>query len=344
MRFLGRRGLLNVVPDGRTRMTARQENFPEPGPRSGYSAPRFREAPQDRHAAIGIIGGSGLYELGLLGDPQSVRVSTPFGEPSDDIVLGTLAGRRVAFLPRHGIGHRFTPSEIPTRANLYALRKLGVSNVIGVSAVGSLTDRYTPGDLVVPDQVVDRTKGMRPASFFGDGVVAHVSLADPFCPRLRRLLIQSADDPAGVVVHDGATYCCIEGPQFSTRAESELYRSWGMGVIGMTAVPEVGLAREAGLCYSGLSLVTDYDCWHAVEGPVTAATVAEVMRRNVESAGRLLLEAVRRLHEPADCPCRHALDGAVLTAPHAVPASTVERLGPLAAGLAPTADPGPQAR
>jgi 5'-methylthioadenosine phosphorylase len=275
---------------------------------------------RDTSAEIGIIGGSGLYDLGLLDHPRRVRITTPFGEPSDDIVLGTLAGRRVAFLPRHGTGHRLSPSEIPVRANLYALRELGVREVFGVSAVGSLSERYAPGHLVVPNQVVDRTKGVRPASFFGDGVVAHVSLADPFCTRLQGPLVEAARAERGVVIHEGATYCCIEGPQFSTRAESELYRSWGMGIIGMTAVPEVGLAREAGLCYVGLSLVTDYDCWHHSEEPVTAETVAQVMHRNVESAGRVLTRAVGGLTGPApDCACRHALDSAVLTAADAIP-------------------------
>lgn len=278
---------------------------------------------------VGIIGGSGLYDLGLLADPTPVPVATPFGSPSGPLVIGTLGPRRVAFLPRHGDGHTLTPTEIPVRANLYALRSVGVRRVLGISAVGSLSEKFAPGDLVVPDQLVDRTKGQRPASFFGDGLVAHVSLADPFCVRLREGLLAAARTVEGAVVHDGATYCCIEGPQFSTRAESELYRSWGMGLVGMTAVPEAGLAREAELCYAGLALVTDYDCWHVSEGPVTADRVAEIMRHNVELAGRVLAAAMDVIDPEADCSCHHALDAAVLTAPGRLTPAVRGRLGPL---------------
>ena len=276
-------------------------------------------------AEVGIVGGSGLYALDLLDTPRRIAVPTPFGEPSDDIVVGTLGGRQVAFLPRHGAGHRLSPSEIPVRANMYALRGLGVRHVIGVSAVGSLSAKYAPGDLVVPDQTVDRTKGLRPASFFGSGLVAHVPMADPFCPRLRGQVVSAARS-VEAVVHDGGTYCCIEGPQFSTRAESELYRSWGMDVIGMTAVPEVGLAREAELCYVGLALVTDYDCWFDSQETVSASLVAETMSRNVELAGRLLAQLMTALDPVADCACQHALDSAALTAPHAVSPDTRERV------------------
>jgi 5'-methylthioadenosine phosphorylase len=281
-------------------------------------------------ADIAIIGGSGLYHLGLIDEPRSVQVTTPFGPPSDDIVVGTVAGRRVAFLPRHGRGHRLTPSEIPTRANMYALRVLGVRQVVAVSAVGSLAERYAPGHLVLPDQVVDRTKGIRPASFFGGGLVAHVPLADPICPRLRGRIRDAARGVDGVV-HDRATYCCIEGPQFSTRAESHLYRAWGMDIIGMTAVPEVGLAREAQLCYALIALVTDYDCWHVSEEPVTADMVAQVMARNTALAGEVLRRALAVMDDDADCACQHALDAAVLTAPDAVPADG--HLGVLFGGL-----------
>lgn len=243
-----------------------------------------------------------------------MRVKTPYGPPSSDITLGTLHGRRVAFLARHGAGHRLTPTEVPSRANVYALRRLGVRHVLAVSAVGSLVDGYAPGRLVVPDQIVDRTKGVRPATFFGDGLVAHVSMAAPFCPRLRADLLAAAKSSGHDDAIDGATYCCIEGPQFSTRAESHLYRSWGLHIIGMTAVPEAALAREAQLCYAGLALVTDYDCWHESEEPVTADMVAQTMRSNVIAAREVLADVVTRIDDAADCGCRHAVDGAVLTA------------------------------
>jgi 5'-methylthioadenosine phosphorylase len=275
-------------------------------------------------AALGIVGGSGLYEISGLTDVDSVRLDTPFGAPSAAVVVGTLAGRRVAFLPRHGDGHRLTPGEIPARANMYALRSLGVGQVVAVSAVGSLAEKYAPGDLVVPDQLVDRTRG-RSTSFFGGGIVGHVSMADPFCPRVRGDLLAAAAE-LSATVHDGATYLCMEGPQFSTRAESELYRSWGMGIIGMTAVPEAALAREAGLCYATLALVTDYDCWHADEAAVSAHLVAETMRRNVAAAGEVLRRLVRIADPHRECACRHALDAAVLTAPDAVTPAARQRL------------------
>jgi 5'-methylthioadenosine phosphorylase len=286
-------------------------------------------------AEIGIIGGSGLYQLGLLDTPDPSRVSTPFGAPSGPLVLGTLGPRRVAFLARHGEGHVLTPSEIPVRANLYALRSAGVRRVLAVSAVGSLSEKYAPGDLVVPDQIVDRTTGARPASFFGDGLVVHVSLADPFCPTLRGALLAAAQTIEGAVVHDGATYCCIEGPRFSTRAESELYRSWGMGVVGMTAMPEAALAREAELCYASLALVTDYDCWHVSEEPVTADRVAEIMQHNVSLAAKVLAATMDLVDPEADCECRHALDAAVLTAPRRLEPAVRERLELLLGGRFP---------
>jgi 5'-methylthioadenosine phosphorylase len=278
-------------------------------------------------ADVGIIGGSGLYQLGLLDAPDASRVSTPFGAPSGPLVIGALGPRRVAFLARHGEGHVLTPSEIPVRANLYALRSVGVRQVLAVSAVGSLSEKYAPGDLVVPDQLVDRTSGGRPSSFFGDGLVVHVSLADPFCPTLREALLAAARTIEGAVVHDGAAYCCIEGPRFSTRAESELYRSWGMGLVGMTAMPEAALAREAELCYANLALVTDYDCWHVSEEAVTAGRVAEIMRHNVDLAARVLVAAMDLVDPAVDCPCRHALDAAVLTGPRRLAPALRDRLG-----------------
>jgi 5'-methylthioadenosine phosphorylase len=270
--------------------------------------------------AIGVIGGSGLYDLDLLEDTEVLEPSTPYGPPSGPITVGTIRGRRVAFLPRHGVGHRLTPTEVPSRANIFALRDLGVRSVLAVSAVGSLAEQYAPGDLVVPDQLVDRTRGKRPATFFGDGVVAHVAMADPFCARLRGDLLGAAKTAGHDGVIDGAAYCCIEGPQFSTRAESRLYRAWGLDIIGMTAVPEAALAREAQLCYASLALVTDYDCWHESEEDVTADLVAETMRRNVAAARQVLQAAVPAIADGADCPCRSSLAGAILTDPGLIPA------------------------
>jgi 5'-methylthioadenosine phosphorylase len=274
-------------------------------------------------AEVGIIGGSGLYRLGTLEGARTVEVTTPFGAPSGPVTVGELGGRRVAFLPRHGVGHRLGPAQIPARANIHALRGLGVTQVVAVSAVGSLSEKLAPGDLVVPDQVVDRTHG-RPSSFFGDGLVVHVGLADPFCSRLRPLLADAARE-GDATVHDTATYLCMEGPAFSTRAESRLHRSWGLDIVGMTAMPEAKLAREAELCYVSLALVTDYDCWYEGHDDVSAGLVADVMRRNVAAAGAVLERLAPRL-EPTDCSCRHALDGAVLTDPAVVPEEVRDRV------------------
>ncbi|AGL16910.1 S-methyl-5'-thioadenosine phosphorylase [Actinoplanes sp. N902-109] len=260
---------------------------------------------------IGVIGGSGLYDLAILENPETVEVTTGYGPPSSPITVGTVAGRSVAFLARHGIGHRLTPGEVPYRANLAALRELGARHVVAVSAVGSLTPRLRPGTLVVPDQLVDRTKGIRAGSFFGSGVVGHVAMADPFCARMRTTLLSTG--VAGV--QDGATYCCIEGPQFSTRAESRLYQSWGLDIIGMTAVPEAALAREAQLCYAALALVTDYDCWHESAEPVSAGLVAQTMRDNVRTAREVLTAAVKSADTETRCSCHDALAGAVITDP-----------------------------
>jgi 5'-methylthioadenosine phosphorylase len=274
-------------------------------------------------ARIGVIGGSGMYDLDSLDDAGTVDVTTPYGPPSGPITVGTLAGRPVAFVARHGAGHRLLPGEVPYRANLAALRRLGVRQVLAVSAVGSLTERLAPGTLVVPDQIVDRTRGTRPGTFFGDGVVGHVPMADPYCNRLRRTLLAAGRD--GVAA--GATYCCIEGPQFSTRAESLLYRAWGLDVIGMTAVPEAALAREAGLCYAALAMVTDYDCWHESAESVTADLVARTMRKNVETTREVLAAAIGLTGTGAGCACRDALAGAVVTDPELIPADARVRLG-----------------
>jgi 5'-methylthioadenosine phosphorylase len=275
-------------------------------------------------AEIGIIGGSGLYRLDALEDVQRIALPNPYGVPSDDLLVGTLAGRRVAFLARHGRGHRLPPSEIPVAANIYALKSLGVREVISISAVGSLREDFAPGDLVVPDQVVDRTRGHRTTSFFGDGVVAHVSLAEPYCSRLRPLAAKAARQATQAQVHDAGTYCCMEGPQFSTRAESNLYRSWGLDIIGMTAIPEVKLAREAELCYVGLALVTDYDCWRTDigEAAVTAGLVAEVMARNIAAAKDTLVRFIETLEPDPVCSCQEALSDAIITEPSVVPAET----------------------
>jgi 5'-methylthioadenosine phosphorylase len=270
-------------------------------------------------AEIGIVGGSGLYELDGLQDAEWVRVPTPYGETSDALLVGTLAGRGVAFLPRHGRGHLLTPSEIPVRANVYALKSLGVRSVLSVSAVGSLREHLAPGDLVVCDQIVDRTRGVRPSTFFGGGLVVHVAFDEPYCSRLRALLADVAPRVSGAEVHTSGTYCCMEGPQFSTRAESELYRSWGMDVIGMTALPEAKLAREAELCYAGLALVTDYDCWHPDHGTVTAELVAEVMGRNAQAAKAVVSAFVGSPDVDADCACHSALAHAIITDRRAVP-------------------------
>jgi 5'-methylthioadenosine phosphorylase len=275
-------------------------------------------------ARIGVIGGSGLYEMEELTDRREVEISTPFGEPSDAFILGTLEGKSVAFLSRHGRGHRYSPSEVPFRANIWGMKSLGVEAVFSASAVGSLREDIEPLHVVIPSQFVDRTRG-RVATFFTDGVVAHVSFADPVCNRLRALLAD-ASGKAGCVHHMGGTYVCIEGPQFSTRAESELYRSWGMDIIGMTNLTEAKLAREAGLCYATLAMVTDYDCWHPDHDEVTAEMILANLMQNVRDAQGIVRGAVAAFDDDYDCGCKRALRNAVLTRPEAVPAAARERL------------------
>jgi 5'-methylthioadenosine phosphorylase len=277
-------------------------------------------------AVLGIIGGSGLYDLSGLSGVRREKVRTPFGDPSDEIVVGRLGDQDVAFLARHGIGHRLMPTEVPYRANLHALKQLGATRVVSVSAVGSMKEAIAPGHLVLPRQYIDRTVA-RPRTFFGDGIVAHVAFADPVCPQLHEHL-NGACFAAGATVHASGTYLCIEGPQFSTRAESELYRRWNVDVIGMTAMPEAKLAREAELCYATVALATDFDCWHPGHDAVTVAQVIETMQRNVATAREVIRNAVLglgRLRERT-CACAHALDSAVLTAPARIPAETRERL------------------
>ncbi|MFH8492034.1 S-methyl-5'-thioadenosine phosphorylase [Streptomyces longisporoflavus] len=262
---------------------------------------------------VGIIGGSGLYDLDGLTDVRRLNVPTPYGDPSDTLVVGSLAGVQVAFLPRHGRDHRITPTHVPARANIHALKSLGVRQVISVSAVGSLREDFRPGDLVVPDQIVDRTGPRRGTSFFDGNVVVHVPFGEPFCTRLRPELVNAARAGSPATVHPSGTYCCMEGPQFSTRAESELYRSWGLDIIGMTAVPEAKLAREAELCYAGLALVTDYDCWRADHEDVSAKGVAAQMRENSAAAKASLATLIKSLDVDAECSCHGVLAESVIT-------------------------------
>ncbi len=282
-------------------------------------------------ARLGVIGGSGLYEIEGLEQVRRVAVETPFGSPSDEFVIGLLEGVEVAFLPRHARGHRLLPTELNYRANIWALKSLGVEWIISASAVGSLEGEIRPLDVVVPDQFIDRTRH-RVDTFFGDGLVAHVSLADPVCRELRALLVDALGE-TGVRVHDGGTYLCMEGPQFSTRAESRLYRSWGAAVIGMTNIQEARLAREAEICYATLALVTDYDCWKEDEEPVTVDVVVDRLGRNAATARTAVRGAARRLPAGRSCACARALDTAVITRRELIPEQTRRRLGPIVARL-----------
>jgi len=276
---------------------------------------------------IGIIGGSGLYEMPGLEIEREEAVSTPFGEPSDRYVLGRLEGRPVAFLARHGRGHRLMPSELNFRANIYGFKVLGAEGIFSVSAVGSMREEVRPRDIVIPDQFIDRTNG-RPSTFFGRGLIAHVSMADPTCPVLGDVLIQ-AGEAVGARIHRGGTYVCIQGPQFSTRAESRVYRSWGVDVIGMTNLQEAKLAREAEICYATMALVTDYDVWHETEEDVTVEAVVAVLRQNVETARAILRRAVALLPATRTCGCGHALRDAIITAPQAIPEAVKRELAPI---------------
>lgn len=276
---------------------------------------------------IGIIGGSGLYAVEELQDREDVRVTTPFGDPSGPYVTGTLRGRRVAFLARHGAGHRLLPSELNFRANIYGFKLLGVERIFSASAVGSLKQEYRPLDVVVPDQFFDRTRG-RVSTFFGRGVAAHVSFAHPVCPVLSRLVYDAAL-AVGARAHFGGTYVCMEGPQFSTLSESRLYRAWGMDVIGMTNLQEAKLAREAEICYTTLALVTDYDCWHPDHDQVTVDMIVSNLTHNAETARRIIAEAVAAVPSERTCPCATALATAIITRPEAMPDTTVRELAPI---------------
>lgn len=277
---------------------------------------------------LAVIGGSGFYEMPGLDAVDEISVDTPYGRPSDTIRVGMLGGRRVAFLARHGRRHTLLPSEIPQRANFWALKSLGVTRVLAVSAVGSLREYHRPGELVTPNQLVDRTNSGRPSSFFGEGLVAHVAFANPFCSRLRAG-VQQAAKAAGVGCDAGGTLVVIEGPAFGTRAESELYRSWGLDLVGMTALPEAKLAREAELCYALLATVTDYDAWHGDAYAVDATTVLRVVRENVQHSQDTVQRLIEALPGVAGCPCQSALDAALLTPVEAVPAAVLERLAPI---------------
>jgi 5'-methylthioadenosine phosphorylase len=279
------------------------------------------------HVQIGIIGGSGLYDMPELTDREERVVSTPFGDPSAPYVVATLRGKRVAFLARHGAGHRLLPSELNFRANIYGLKTLGVEYILSASAVGSLKQEYQPMDLVIPDQFLDRTRG-RMSTFFGRGLVAHVGFAHPFCGPLSDIAHRAAR-ASGATVHKGGTYVCMEGPQFSTLAESQLYRSWGMDVIGMTNLQEAKLAREAEICYATMALVTDYDVWHETAEDVSVDAVVAVLRQNAKTAQAVLTRAVAALPETRTCACAHALRDALITARDRVPAEARRRLAPL---------------
>src|ERR1700687_1013742 len=280
-------------------------------------------------AKIGIIGGSGLYQMPELTEIDEIEIQTPFGSPSDKFIIGTLEGERVAFLPRHGVGHRLTPTEVPFRANIYGMKLLGVERLLSASAVGSLQEKYAPLDMVIPDQFFDRTRARaRESTFFGEGIVAHVAFAHPVCEALGNVLEESCK-AADVKAHRGGTYICMEGPAFSTVAESNVYRSWGMDVIGMTNLQEAKLAREAEICYATLALVTDYDCWHPGHDAVTVDLIIANLLQNAKTAQRTIAEAVSRIHGPRACACKDALATAIITRPEQVPAQTKKDLEPI---------------
>ncbi len=276
-----------------------------------------------------VIGGSGFYEMEGLSSIETLTIDTPFGPTSDAITSGVLDDQQVAFLPRHGVGHRLLPGEIPARANIWALKQLGVEFILSVSAVGSLREDIEPLHMVVPDQLIDRTKG-RASTFFGDGFVAHVAFGDPFCSHLRGVVGGAAQE-ANATVHNGGTYVVMEGPAFSTRAESNLYRTWGADIIGMTALPEAKLAREAEICFAVLACSTDYDCWHDGHEDVTAEMIVANLLRNVEVSRQAVRTALGRLPATRECACRDALKDAIVTSPELVPEATKKRLGPIIA-------------
>ena len=277
-----------------------------------------------QEAEIGIIGGSGLYSMPGLTDIREQALSTPFGDPSDSFILGNLEGRKVAFLARHGRGHRLLPSELNFRANIYAMKQLGVERIVSVSAVGSLKEEHKPTDFVVPDQFIDRTF-LRTSTFFGNGVVGHVAFGDPVCATVAKAAVDACVE-AGVVGKSGGTYICMEGPQFSTKAESNLYRSWGADVVGMTNLQEAKLAREAEICYATVAMVTDYDCWHPDHDSVTVDQIIAVLHQNAENAAKVVRATVAALPSERTCACASAAKYAILTQPAAIPPEAKERL------------------
>jgi 5'-methylthioadenosine phosphorylase len=278
---------------------------------------------------LAVIGGSGVYDMEALTDVEEKNIQTPYGDPSDSIVVGTLRGTRIAFLPRHGRGHRLTPSEVPYRANIWALKSLGVERIISISACGSMKQKYEPRHIVIPDQIYDNTK-KRDLTFFGDGLVAHIGIADPFCPHLREVLYQ-ASQAAGGTVHFGGTFITIEGPRFSTRGESSIYRSWGVDIIGMTAVPEAQLAREAEICYATMAHVTDYDVWHEEEEAVNVEMLIANLMANAALSKQTIAEFVSLLGEERPCDCGTALSTAMITQRDVIPREKIEELGPIVA-------------
>lgn len=277
-----------------------------------------------KHIPIGIIGGSGLYEIENLRDVEQISLDTPFGQPSDAYILGELKGIRVAFLSRHGRGHRLNPLELNFRANIYGFKKLGVERLISVTAVGSLKEHIRPLDIVIPDQFFDFTK-QRASTFFGNGLVAHIAFADPVCPDLTQLIFHRAKK-CGAAVHGGGTLLCIDGPAFSTRAESHVYRQWGMDIIGMTSLQEAKLAREAEICYAAMAMVTDFDCWHSEESEVNVETVVQNLKKNISIAKRIIQMVVPDISKGRTCLCATALKNAIMTDPQVIPAETRKKL------------------
>lgn len=292
---------------------------------------------------LAVIGGSGVYQMEGLTDVKEIKVRTPFGNPSDAIIVGVLGNQRIAFLPRHARGHRIMPSELPVRANIYALKLLGVERIISMSACGSLREDFAPLDIVIPDQLFDRTKA-RPTTFFGDGLVVHISFADPFCSELSHVLYEAAQK-AGARTHNGGSLVVIDGPQFSTKAESETYRQWKMDIIGMTALPEAKLAREAEICYATVAMVTDYDVWHPSHDSVTVEMVIQNLLKNAEMGKRIVRYAAGEIPAAREhCPCPHALKDAIITSRDHIPTKTRRDLGLLLDKYLPTGKPGRVAR
>ena len=275
-------------------------------------------------AKIGVIGGTGLYQIEGLTNIEEVNIDTPFGKPSDSIIIGRLGGVGIAFLPRHGRGHHISPTEVPYQANIYALKALGVEHIIAVNSVGSFKKELKPGDLVIPDQLIDRTK-QRVSTFFGEGIVAHIPFAEPFCPDLSRILFEAAKE-IGATVHPKGTYVAMEGPAFSTRAESKLYRSWGADIIGMTMLPEAKLAREAEICYASIACISDYDSWQEEVEAVRVDIVLDIMHRYIDSVKKIIKRAVARMPQKRDCQCATALKTAIITDPKLIPPEQRKKL------------------